>query len=63
MQDIELIIKQVDASMTMEDMSLTESDKERIRFCIGDNNKVEDEIRDLVKKHSVKMEYTYEQRL
>lgn len=56
MQSIEFIIQQVDASMTMEDMPLTEEDKERIRFCIGDNKKVKQEVQKLVQQYSVKLE-------
>jgi hypothetical protein len=52
MNDIELLIKQVNGSMSMEGMALTELDKDRIRRCAGDNIKVEKEISELVKKHS-----------
>lgn len=62
MRNIELIIKQVDASMVMEDVSLTEKDRERIRFCIGDYRKVEDTIDELVNKSAVKREQEYEHR-
>ena len=63
MPDIELIIKQVDASMAMEGMPLTENDKERIRLCIGDDQKVESTISSLVNKYTLKLENSYEQRL
>lgn len=56
MQDIELIIKQVDATMTMEGMALTDKDKERIRFCIGDDKKVEETIQELIKKYTLQQE-------
>ncbi|MEG1017142.1 MAG: hypothetical protein RSE36_04975 [Oscillospiraceae bacterium] len=54
--NIERIIEQVDSSMTMEGMPLTKTDKERIRTCAGNNDKV-------VKKHSAVMEPAHEQRL
>ena len=54
MQSIESIIRQVDASMTIEDMLLTEEDKKRIRFCIGDNKKVKKEIQKLVQHYAEK---------
>ncbi len=51
MKDTEWIIKQVDASMAMEGMPLTSKDKDRIRFCVGDNQKVESTIQDLVRQY------------
>lgn len=56
MQSIEVIIQQVDASMTIENMPLTEEDKKRIRFCIGDNKKVEQEIQKLIQQYTVRVE-------
>lgn len=63
MRNIELIIKQVDASMAMEDMPLTEKDRERIRLCVGDDKRVEDTIDVLVNQYTVKRGQEYEQRL
>lgn len=60
MRNIELIIKQVDASMSMEGMPLTDNDKNRIRFCIGDNDKVEATINSLVNKYMMQSELKYE---
>lgn len=62
MRNIELIIKQVDASMAMEDMPLTEKDRERIRLCVGDDKRVEDTIDVLVNQYTVKRGQEYEQR-
>ena len=56
MQNIEWIIKQVDASMTMEDMPLTQEDKKRIRYCIGNDKRVDKEIQKLIQRYSVKAE-------
>lgn len=61
--NIERIIEQVDSSMTMEGMPLTKTDKERIRTCAGNNDKVERMVSELVKKHSAVMEPAHEQRL
>ena len=63
MKDTEWIIKQVDASMAMEGMPLTSKDKDRIRFCVGDNQKVESTIQDLVRKYVPESELKYGQRL
>ena len=41
MKDKEWIIKQTDASMRLEGMPLTDQDKDRIRSCVGDQEKVE----------------------
>ena len=63
MRNIELIIKQVDASMAMEGMPLTKKDKDRIRCCIGDNQKEENTIHDLVNQYITQSELRYGQRL
>lgn len=54
MYDIEFIVKQVGATMRMEDMILKEEDKNRIRMCIVDDNKFNNELKNLIQKHSVK---------
>lgn len=59
MKDTEWIIKQVDASMAMEGMPLTSKDKDRIRFCAGDNQKVESTIQDLVRQYVTESELKY----
>ena len=61
--NIERIIEQVNSSMAMEGMPLTKKDKERIRTCAGNDDKVERMVSELVKKHSAAMEPAYEQRL
>ena len=48
MKDKEWIIKQKDASMRLEGMPLTDQDKDRIRSCVGDQEKVEYVIGELV---------------
>lgn len=63
MKDTEWIIKQVDASMAMEGMPLTRKDKDRIRFCVGNNQKVESTIQDLVRQYVTESELKYGQRL
>ena len=63
MKDTEWIIKQVDASMAMEGMPLTTKDKDRIRFCVGDNQKVESTVQDLVRQYVTESEMKYNNNL
>lgn len=63
MRNIETIIKEVNGSMAMEGMPLTEDDKTRIRFCAGDKDKVEKTIAELVAKHTPTSGTHHEQRL
>lgn len=56
MYDIEFILKQVGATMRMEDMILKEEDKNRIRMCIADDSKFNNELENLIQKYSVKSE-------
>ena len=51
-RNIEKIIREVNGSMSMEGMPLSEDDKARIRFCAGNKDKVEKTIAELVKKHT-----------
>lgn len=52
MSDIEKIIREVNGSMTIEGMELTNEDKERIRISLSDNEKYETILRELISKHS-----------
>lgn len=51
--NIETVIQQVDGSMAIEGMALSEEDKERIRQTALEPDKVETVIQKLIKKHSV----------
>ena len=53
MKDLEKLIDEVDGSMSMEGMQLTQTDKNRIRHCVGNDELVEKTIAELIKKHSV----------
>ena len=63
MQDLEKLIDEVNGSMSIEGMPLTQTDKERIRRCAGNEKLVEETIAELVKKHTVVRNYNYEQQL
>lgn len=54
MIEVECLIKEVEATMAMEDFEITEEDKNRMRYCAYDNEKVEEVIASLVEKHTVK---------
>ncbi|EHQ89132.1 hypothetical protein [Desulfosporosinus youngiae] len=63
MRDLEKLIDEVNGSMAMEGMPLTQSDKDRIRYCAGNNKLVEKTIAELVKKHTAAYDYDHEQQL
>ncbi len=53
MSEIERIINEVDSSMSMEGLPLTNADKERISLCLNNPNALDDIISELLKKHTV----------
>lgn len=59
MSDIERIIREVDSSMTMEGMPLTNADKARIRTCLTNPSSVESTMEDLLKKHTLPQKKKY----
>ena len=48
----EYIIKNIDFSMKMEDMPLTEEDKSRLRSCLNGNRDINDVLQETIKKHT-----------
>lgn len=63
MRDMEKLIDEVNGSMSMEGMPLTQTDKDRIRRCAGNDKLVEETIAELIKKHTAVRGYSYEQQL
>lgn len=63
MRNMEKLIEQVDGSMAMEGMPLTQSDKDRILYCAGNDKLVEETIAKLIKKHTAMKVHLREQRL
>ncbi len=63
MKDLDKLIDEVNGSMSMEGMPLTQTDKERIRHCAGNEKLVEETIAKLIKKHSTVKVYRHEQQL
>ena len=52
-KDIEQLINEVNGTMAIEGMPLTQDDKQRIRDCLNDDKLFEKTIAELVEKHSV----------
>ncbi|MBR4050087.1 MAG: hypothetical protein IKK09_06290 [Clostridia bacterium] len=53
MSEIESIVNQVDSSMAMEGMPLTQEDRKRIEACLNNPNRFNEVIAELLKKHTV----------
>jgi len=49
----ELIIENINFTMTMEDMPLTEEDKSRLRSCLDGNRDINEILRETIKKHAL----------
>ena len=49
----ENIIANIDFSLRMEDMPLTEEDKKRLRHCINGDLNIDEVLREAIKKHSL----------
>ncbi len=52
MSEIDRIINEVNGSMSIEGMPLTNEDKERIRVSLSDNKKYKKILKELIIKHS-----------
>ena len=46
------IIENIDFSMKMEDMPLTEEDKSRLRICLSASRDINDVLQEIIKKHN-----------
>ena len=53
MCEIEKVISEVDSSMSMEGMPLSNEDKDRIRICLANASELNAIISDSIKKHTV----------
>ncbi len=52
MMDIEQIINEVNGSMKIEGMELTEENKENIRICLDDSSKYEEIKQGIIEKYT-----------
>ena len=53
MSEIDKIIVNVDSSMAMEDMPLTQEDIDRIRICLSNPDIMDELLAELLQKHTV----------
>ena len=51
--NVENIIENIDFSMKMEDMPLTEEDKSRLRICLNGNKDINEVLQETIKKHTL----------
>ncbi|GMO65070.1 MAG: hypothetical protein Ta2A_13090 [Treponemataceae bacterium] len=51
--DAEKIIENIDFSMKMEDMPLTEGDKSRLRNCINGKTDINKVLQETIKRHTL----------
>ena len=52
-ENIEYVIDNIDFSMKMEDMPLTEEDKSRLRICLSGDRKINEVLEETIKKHTL----------
>ena len=52
----EKLIREVDGSMAIEGMHLTDDDKSRIRYCVENPNQLGDILKQLIDKHKCSIE-------
>jgi hypothetical protein len=52
MFDMENVIENIDFTMTMEDMPLTNEDKNRLRDCLNGKSDVDKVLQEVIKKHT-----------
>jgi hypothetical protein len=51
--NVENIIENIDFSMKMEDMPLTEDDKSRLRICLTGKRDINEVLQETIKKHTL----------
>ena len=51
--NVESIIENIDFSMKMEDMPLTEEDKSRLRICLNGTKNINEVLQETIKKHTL----------
>jgi hypothetical protein len=47
------VIDNIDFTMKMEDMPLTENDKDRLRICLNGNKDINEVLQETIKKHTL----------
>jgi hypothetical protein len=51
--DVENVVENIDFSMKMEDMPLTDEDKNRLRYCLNGTVDVDKILQEVIKKHTL----------
>ena len=51
-EDMDYVIKNIDFSMKMEAMPLTEEDKSRLKICLNGGRDINDILQETIKKHT-----------
>ena len=51
--DVENIIENIDFSMKMEDMPLTNEDRDRLRGCLNGTIDIDNILQEIIKKHTL----------
>jgi hypothetical protein len=51
--DVENVVENIDFSMKMEDMPLTDEDKKRLRNCLNGTTDVDKILQEIIKKHTL----------
>jgi len=51
--NVESIIENIDFSMKMENMPLTEEDKSRLRICLNGDKDINEVLEETIKKHTL----------
>ena len=51
--DVENVIENIDFSMSMEDLSLTDEDKNRLRDCLAGTINIDELLQTIIKKHTI----------
>jgi hypothetical protein len=51
--DVENVVKNIDFSMKMEDMPLTDEDKNRLRDCLNGTVDVDKILQEVIKRHTL----------
>jgi hypothetical protein len=51
--NVEYIVENIDFSMKMEDMPLTEEDKSRLRICLNGNKDINEVLQETIKRHTL----------
>ena len=52
-ENVESVIENIDFSMSMEDMPLTEEDKTRLRICLNGNKDIHEVLQETIQKHTL----------